>query len=366
MTKIPTIAHRRLISQRISTPTANDPLDIVRWMGAMQAQDYHQAVWALGARMAQPSLRAVEAALANETIVRAWPMRGTIHFVPAQDAGWMLRLTAVRMIAKDARRQQQLALDGAILSRCEVVITATLQGKNRLTRPQLFALLEAAGISTDKQRGYKILWYLAHLGILYIGAMVDKQPTFGLLDECAPNARQLDGQDAWTELARRYFRSHSPATAADFAWWAGITLTEARAAIYNTGSELVSETVTGVTYWHLSTEQINEPSTGVILLPGFDEFFLGYKDRRDMIDAAHLARVCPGGNGIFHPMIVVDGQIVGTWRRTLKRDSVVIETNIFPGHAPVEQEALAAAAQRYADFQQLALRLQPGKNDTAG
>lgn len=356
MTEITTTAHRRLISQRI-TRTLNDPADIVGWMGAMQAQDYYQAVWALGARMTHPSLQAVEAALTHETIIRTWPMRGTLHFVPAQDAAWMLRLTATRMIAKDARRQQQLALDGSILSRCEAIIIAKLEGNNRLTRPQLFAVLEAAGISTDKQRGYHILWYLAQVGIIYISATVDKQPTFGLLDECAPNARQLEEQDAWAELARRYFRSHGSATAADFAWWAGITLTEARAAIRNIGPELVSETVTGVTYWHVSGEQIDNVPTGVALLPGFDEYFLGYKDRRDVIDAAHLTRVCPGGNGIFHPMIIVDGQIIGTWKRTLKRDSMVIETNMFPDHAAIDQDALTTAAQRYAEFQQLALRL---------
>ncbi|MDZ4767370.1 MAG: winged helix DNA-binding domain-containing protein [Chloroflexota bacterium] len=354
------IARARLHNQRIAKPTFDDPAAIVRWMGAMQAQDYHQAVWALGARLAVPTLQAVEAALTAGQIIRTWPMRGTIHFVPPEDALWMLRLTATRMIAKDGRRQRQLELDGATLARCETVIEAALRGGRSLSRPDLLQTLETAGISTTGQRGYHILAYLAQRGLIYIGALEGKQQTFALLDDVAPHPRNLTTQEAWVELARRYFGSHNPATSQDFAWWAGVTLTEARAAIESLRPAVQSEMIDGVTYWHSETSagRVRPAATPeIVLLPGFDEYFLGYKDRAAVIEPEHLTRVCPGGNGVFRPMIVVDGQIVGTWTRTFKKDSVIIEPTRFPDSAPIDADALSVAAGRYANFHGLVLKL---------
>lgn len=356
----PAIARARLHHQGIAIPAFTDPAAVVRWMGAIQAQDYHQAVWALGARLALPSLQAVEAALTAGQIIRTWPMRGTIHFVPPEDALWMLHLTAARMIARDGRRQQELDLDGATLARCETVIMLALRGGKSLSRPNLLQMLETAGISTAGQRGYHILAYLAQLGLICIGALEGKQQTFALLDEVAPHPRHLTTQEAWVELAQRYLASHGPATIQDFAWWTATTITEARAAIEALRPTVHAETLDGVTYWY-SAEAAStgvgrpEPTNTVVLLAGFDEYFLGYKDRGAVIAPEHLTQVCPGGNGVFRPMIVVNGQIVGTWTRTFKKDSVIITPHLFPDSAPIDHEALTVAAQRYADFHGVAL-----------
>lgn len=358
MSLFSSIAAHRVVNQRIEARDFTDPADIVRWMGAMQAQDYHQAVWALGARMAQPSLNTIEAALNEARIIRTWTQRGTIHFAPPEDVRWMLRVTAERMIAKDARRQAQLGLDVRVLAQCENVMAAALSGGKRLTRPEVLQTLEQAGISTEKQRGYHILWFFGQRGLIYIGAMNGKQQTFGLLDECAPNPREIGMQDAWAELARRYFRSHGMATVQDFAWWAGITLTEARAALDMIRDEVISETFDGMTYWHSATGAPPRHTEHVVLLPGFDEYFLGYKDRTDVIETAHQTFVCPGNNGVFFPMIVVDGQIVGTWKRSFRKDQVMIEPSVFPGHRAIDRSAFDAAAQRYADFHGLSMHVE--------
>ncbi len=112
------IAYQRLASQRISGARFDKPEEVVRWMGAMQAQDYGQALWAIGLRTRGATVADIEQAIADRKIVRTWPMRGTIHFVPAEDAQWMLKLGAARMLAADSRRQEQLELDDAIMERC--------------------------------------------------------------------------------------------------------------------------------------------------------------------------------------------------------------------------------------------------------
>lgn len=350
------IGRMRLHQQAVLPTRFDTPAEIVRWMGAMQAQDYHQAVWAIGARLHQPMLSAVEAAIEQGAIVRTWPMRGTIHFVPAADARWMVRLTATRIIERDARRQNQLELDSAILSRCERLVTDALVGGQRLTRSALLQALDDAGISTANQRGYHILWFLAQLGLIAIGPMAGKEQTFVLLDEWAPQARDLTGGDALAELTRRYFVSHGPATVHDFAWWAGLTLKEARAGLDSIAAEVEHERIAGVSYWWSRDAAALPLDDGQIaLLPGFDEFFLGYQDRGAVIDPADLQQVCPGGNGVFKPMIVAGGRIVGTWKRTLKKTHVQIVPEPFTALDAEAHEALVAAAGRYAGFHDLGL-----------
>ena len=240
---------QRLSSQRIAGPKFEHPAEVVRWMGAIQAQDYAQGVWAIGLRTASATLADVEQAIADRKIARTWPMRGTIHFVPPEDVRWILQLTAARLLAGGRSRQAQLGLDQAILERSRQLFQDALQGGRRLTRPEMMALLEGAGISTEKQRGYNILVYAALTGLICMGPMQKKQQTFVLLDEWAPHPRALSKEEALAELARRYFCGHGPATLADFARWAGLTLTDARAGLAGAGADLVPETIAGEKYW---------------------------------------------------------------------------------------------------------------------
>ncbi len=152
------LAQLRLYNQRIVGPKFADPDEVVRWLGAIQAQDYLQALWAIGLRTQQSTVTDIEQAIVERKIVRTWPMRGTIHFVPPEDAKWMLKLSASRMIAMDGRRLEQLGLDHAIMERCKELFYDALTGGKRLSRSNMMALLEDAGISTKDQRGYHILW----------------------------------------------------------------------------------------------------------------------------------------------------------------------------------------------------------------
>jgi hypothetical protein len=278
-------------------------------------------------------------------------MRGTLHFVAAEDAKWMLELLAPRRLAADRSRRKQLELDESTLADCERLVQEALRGGKRLARSEMMRLLQDAQINPKGQRGYHILWYLAQIGLICLGPLQDKEQTFVLLDEWVPAPRQLARDEALAELATRYFASHGPATVDDFATWAGLTLADARSGIETTKSGLCSEKYGDKEFWSASgaPDHATHDTSGVYLLPGFDEYLLGYKDRRAVLASEHAGKVVPGGNGIFFPIIVVDGQVVGTWRRELKRSCVAITLHPFT-QLDVAEESIRAAAKRFSDF----------------
>jgi hypothetical protein len=335
----------------------------------MQAQDYAGTMWAIALRMQQPSQSAIDLAITNRSIVRTWPMRGTLHFVAAADVRWMLKLLAPRIIASTGGRHRQLGLDEATFARSREVLGQALQGGNQLTRPEIFSLLEQNNISPAGQRGIHIIGRLAHEGLLCFGVTKGKQPTFVLLDEWLPPAttKVLTYEESLAELAQRYFSSHGPATLQDLVRWASLKVTEAR-----TGLEMVKAQFTSITdvgdgqtyYWLPPTsesadEKIPEQVHDVHLLPGFDEYLLGYRDRQAALDPAYSQRVVPGGNGMFMPTIVSDGQVVGIWKRNTAKSKAAkqkatlpITPDFFTELDSTQLDNLAAAAKRYADFMQ--------------
>ena len=344
------IARRRLSSQRIDGEKFEKPEEVVRWLGAIQAQDYAQALWAVGLRLRSATVADVERAIADARIVRTWPMRGTIHFVPSEDVGWMLKLAASRMIARDGRRLEQLGLDEGVMERCGALFRDALGGGKRLPRPEMMRLLEDAGIRTDGQRGYHVLWYLSQVALICPGPMHDKQQTFVLLDEWVPHPRELSREESLAELAGRYFASHGPATVHDFARWTGLTVTESREAV-EAAPGLVPEKIAGKEYWTSEDARGHAAGdgSGVHLLPGFDEYLLGYKDRGAVLAAEHASRIVPGGNGVFLPTIVIGGQVVGTWRRKLKKNSVGITLKPF-ARLGDQEERVIEATETYGAF----------------
>jgi len=339
------IGLHRLLNQHITGAKFQNPADVVQWMGAMQAQDYHQALWAIGLRMHAATVAQVEQAIAAGQILRTWPMRGTLHCVPPDDAKWMLKLCASRVLAADARRMGQLDLTPATMERCQAVFVAALSGGKRLTRAAMLTLLENAGISTTGQRGYHILWYLAQSGVICMGPMDGKQQTFVLLDDWAPHARNLSREESLAQLTRRFFTSHGPATLADFARWSGLTMTDAKAGVRMNSDALIAADIDGTEYWlsHEQAEQTLDAAAGVYLLPGFDEYVLGYKDRSAVLAAEHAQKIVPGNNGIFFSTVVIDGQIVGVWKRTRTRKGVDIAFEPFTAFGEREAQVVAAA-----------------------
>ena len=342
-------AHQRLRNQSIARTTFAQPSEVVAWLGAVQAQDYLGALWAVGLRTQNAVEADVEKALADKTIIRTWPMRRTLHFVAAADIRWMLELLTPRMVNGMARRLHvHFGLDEATFGRSKDLFIRALEGGKQLSRTAMYEALEAGGIAAGEMRGLHILSRLAQDGVICFGMREGKQQTFALLEEWAPTAKQMERDAALAELARRYFTSHAPATLQDFIWWSGLTVADAQAALKMAKPQLVKEVIEGQTYWLASSQPAaKEKSPKAYLLPAYDEYTVAYKNRSAVLNPLYAKQ---SGNGIFSSTIVIDGQVVGTWKRTMKKDTLIITPSPFEKLSKPNVRALAEAADRYGKF----------------
>jgi winged helix DNA-binding protein len=343
------IAHRRLYNQYISRATFENASDVVARLGALQGQDYLGVLWAIGLRMRHATEANIEQAIADRTIVRSWPMRGTLHYVAAADIRWLLKLMEPRAIASSAFRNRQLELDDATFAKSDKVLARKLEGGKQLTRPELAAALERAGISTANYRLAHILYRASILRLICFGARRGKQLTFTLFDEWVPECKTIERDEALAELARRYFTSHGPATLQDFIWWSGLKAADARASIEMVKPQFMQEVVGDQTYWFSQSAPIKKDATKVYLLPPFDEYTVAYKDRSAVLDPTY-AKLMNTGYGIFKPIVVVDGEIAGIWKREVKKNSLKIAVSPFNSLTKSNQQKIARAADRYAEF----------------
>ncbi len=342
------IAHQRLHNQLISQSLMEKPGDVVRCLGPVQAQDYAGAKWALGLRLQSATHNDIEQAFSDGAILRTHLMRPTWHFVSPADIRWILALTAPRVNAISAYYYRKQELDDAVFSRSNAALEKALQGGNQLTRPEIQSILGHAGIATNDLRFTHIMMRAELDMIVCSGARRGKQFTYALLDERAPDAPMLERNEALAELARRYFSSRGPATLEDFVWWSGLTATDARAGLAMVRSEFIHEIIDDRTYWFSPSMPIAKDAVLTAhLLPPYDEYTIAYKDRSAVLDPAYIIQT---RNGIFSPIIIMDGCIVGTWKRTFKKDSVLIETSLFSPLNESETRAISAAIGRYGAF----------------
>ena len=351
------IAAQRLAAQQIAGRAFSKPAELVAWMGAVQAQEPLAARWAVGLRLGgrgggAAGAGAIEDALADGSLLRTHVMRWTWQLVTPADLHWMLPLVAPRLMTRAARRHRELALDAKTFQRAEAAFTRALADGAHRTRAELGAALRAAGVAPDGQRLGHLLGHAELQGLICSGAPRAKQATWALLAGRASRAAgALTRDEALAELARRYFRSRGPATAADFAWWSGLAPAEARAGLAAVASELASQTLAGVTYWRARQAPRVPPAAlaDAYLLPAFDEYLIAYRDRTAVLSAGEARRINAGG-GLLAPTVVVGGRVVGTWRRTLGRGRVTIALSLFGKPTPRDRTRIEAAAARYGAF----------------
>lgn len=347
----PAIAHQRLHNQHIATASFEKPADVVQWMGAVQAQEYLGALWAVGLRTRQASAVDVEQAMADGVIIRTHPMRDTWHFVAAEDIHWLLTLMAPGRIARNAPWYRRLELDNATIAASHTAFRKTLQGGKSLTRRELTAALEQAGISTRELRLTFLLARAEIEGVICSGPRRGKQFTYRLLDELVPVYKPLQRDEALAELARRYFTSHGPATLQDFVWWSGLKVADARAGLETVKSHFTHEIIDGQTYWFSpSTPPAQDLAERAYLLPSYDEYTVSYKDRSAVFDTAHTSKLGSRANILFNHIIVLNGRVVGLWAREMQKDTVVITPKLFIPLNQAEKDAIAAPAARYGAF----------------
>lgn len=351
----------RMVSLLLDAPAPRRPLDVVRWFGAMQAQDVASGHWSLGLRCAGSTDATIVDAFETRDVVRTWPMRGTIHLVPAEDVRWMLELTGSRMLATSVRRRENLGLTLADAELATTVLEQALRQRHVLTRAEAIAGMADAGINVSEQRSYHLLWYAAQIGVTCIGPQRGSDQTFVLVSEWAPVQVRHTRDEALAELFLRFVRSHGPVPLQDFAGWTGLPMGDTKkAAKANDGRVRTIASAAGELW--VTTELAEHLAAGiephpVVVAPGFDEFMLGYKDRTLQVPEGAFDRIVPGGNGMFRATVVAGGVAVATWKRTMRANKVVVDVEAIAKITPPQRKQMRAAFERYAGFLDTGLEL---------
>jgi hypothetical protein len=349
--KTPDLLRLRLHNQQLTDPRGRSPQHVVSSLVAMQAQEYAMAKWAIALRLKIPAGDAdIARAFDDGKILRTHAMRPTWHFVAPADIRWLLCLTGPRVHAACGYLYRRFELTGAVFRRSDAIIARALEHGRFLTRTALQTELARAGIKAAGTRLAGIVIHAEQEGLICSGPREGRQFTYALLESRAPDAAVLSRDAALAELARRYFASRGPATAHDFACWSGLTLADARAGVESLGSGFERETADGKVWVFRPQRPAPRPAAGsAFLLPDYDEYGMSYKDRGALLPSA-------SGSGsrritlAYNRMIVVDGKIVGSWRRSLERGSLRIETDYIVPMNRARVAAVARAARRYAAF----------------
>jgi hypothetical protein len=345
------LALLRLVAQRLAGPGDGSPADVVRRLLAVQGQDYSGALTSVALRSAGAKRGDVEAALDRGEVVRSWPMRGTLHLVAAEDLGWLRALCGPRVLARAAKQGEQLGIDGRDAERARELAEISLSAGRRLGRAALLQALADGGVDVSGQRGYHLLWYAAQTNTIVLGPTDGREQQFVRSAEWIRAPRRMDGEEALRELALRFFTGHGPATVADLVRWSGLTARAVRTGLALAADELARTEVDGTVHWlHPGTPDLlaqhRREAAGLFLLPGFDEFVLGYADRSCAVPAAFADRVVPGGNGMFRATVVRGGRVVGTWRWTGRGAHRTVAAEPFTAFAADVTAAILEAAAR--------------------
>jgi len=326
----------------------------VRRLGAVQAQDFAAARWVLGARVPGSVSADVDAAIESREVVRSWPMRGTLHLLPTETLRPILGVTRPRIMQRAATRHRQLELDREVYARARGLAEAALAGGASLSREELLATWESAGIRTTGQRGYHLIWWLAQDAVVCCGPVEGRGQRFVLLDEWAPSTGRVpDHDETLANLFVAYAAGHGPVTVRDFAWWSGLTLTEARTALAAAGDALASfddeRLVAADADWAADPRSTTPRTSRRTVLAAFDEYFLGYTDRSDVCDPLHAPRVVPGLNGVFQPILVNGAGVVeGLWKVTRAKGAASVALEGFD--RSIDPSGYARALVRWARF----------------
>jgi hypothetical protein len=339
------IISQRLINQQIAATSLKKPVEIVRWFGAMQSQEYAMAKWAIGMRLPGIKDAAVEEAFNRGEILRTHIMRPTWHFVLPEDIKWMQKLTSPRVHTVAGSMYRKLGLDKKVFKKSTDLIAKALQNENYLNRTELKAILEKAKLSTDTVVTAHYLMYAELECVICSGPRKGKQFTYALMDERAPKAKELSREESLAELARRYFTSRAPATANDFSWWSGLTIEDAKKGIAGLGKDFYRVIIDKREYVCFGEVDFKTSSPkATFLMPDYDEYGIAYKNRNEIL---------PPGNTndlFFSHLLVIDGKVAGTWSQEKKGKSPEVKTKLFIKLNKRQEEGLKKAVKRFHDF----------------
>jgi winged helix DNA-binding protein len=338
------VADLRLQNQRITRPGPRPAEKVVAWFGAVQAQEYGPAKWGLALRSpAGTTDAAIERAIQRGRILRTHVLRPTWHFVTPADIRWMLELTAPRVQRIMSSYDRRLGLGAAVMTRAAGVLERALGDHGCLTRRELGAHLQRAGLPSTSMAQAHIAMYAELEGLICSGPRRGKQSTYVLVADRAPSAPRLQRDEALAELTRRYFRSHGPATIRDFVWWSGLKTVDIRRGLEIIGAR--QREVDGLKYWTVGRDPRSAPrSKGLLhLLPIYDEYLVAYRDHRVVPRPAYAL-------GNFQHALVIGGQVAGTWRIVARGKGLAMDVRTRSRLTPAGRRGLAQAVTHYRGF----------------
>ncbi|GJH39987.1 hypothetical protein RCZ04_05370 [Capnocytophaga sp. HP1101] len=342
----------RLVHQHLIAPLHNTPEAIVAWQGAMQAQDYNYFRWAIGIRQCVPQLNLLQEAFANAQLLRLHLLRCTVQVVAADDIAWLTALCKDRNLRtlQSWLSTIKAQFSEAHFAEVAVALQEMLQGGKSLAKKSIANELSALGLLPDEKHLTSLLLRAEIEGVIASGEMNGKNATWALVSERVPATPTLIYEDSLTLLARKYFRSHSPATVEDFAWWSGLPLTQCKKAIENIATELEEILVENISmYLYRNNFKLPDYSKAVHLLPPYDEYLIGYKSRWIALQEQHEAKA-HNKNGLFYPVLLHEGRVVGKWKGSIDKQNTPLTTELFAEKSKIKKTALREAEKRFEQF----------------
>jgi hypothetical protein len=345
------IAALRLFNQQISAPEYADAHTLLKHMGAMQAQDFRSAIWAIGLRLKGVNISAFEKAYDSGKILRTHVMRPTWHMVARENINWILDLTAPQVLSQTKGRYQDLELTTHMLNKSHTVLTKALEDSNHLTREEILAVLKNHKLPVAAQQLSHILMNAELHKVICSGRLKNKKISYALFDERVPKRAELHHEEALAKLARIYFTSHGPALIEDFQWWSGLSLGKVRLGIAAIEKELSVEIIGNKKFYFFENVRFKRAEMNAhYLLPAFDEFIISYKDRSGMFTSNTYTKAV-STNGIFRPVVATaKGQIIGIWNQTTKPGERSLELQFFENVSLGISQAIEKELIRYSNF----------------
>lgn len=329
------LSRSRLVGEPFVSPAA-----VVAGLCAVQSQDLLGAAWAVGQRSAA-SHAEVMGAYDRGEILRTHVLRPTWHFVSPADLRWMLALSAPRIHRQSAPYYARSGLTERVRGRAGERIARALEGGRFLTREELAAELARARIVVEKEALAYVMMHAELEGIVTSGPMRKKAATYALVSDRVPKTRPLDRDEALGAIVRRYFDGHAPASERDCAWWAGLTLGEVRR-----GIEIAGDAIAVREGRVHSTSHVPRPAKvapRAHFLSNYDEYLIAYQDRSDFFSSEAVKLLGPADRVFAAHFVLVDGKLVGGWRRLLSKKELVLEAAIVPLRTATAKKALASA-----------------------
>lgn len=343
----------RLNSQMLVNQSLDNPKDIVSHMGVIQSQDFAWSLWAVGMRQRKPDLQSVIGSISSGSIVRSHLLRTTVQTVSADDYWMMVNLCREASLRsmKPWGSIMRTHISEELFQEALSAFPEILKDGASLTKKQIADHFTAMKFPSTEAH---IRLYIVRAeieGLIASGENDGRHQTWALTKSRIPKPDKEQSEEKSLQLlARKYFKSHSPATLEDFTWWTGLQKSKCRNAIEQIAPELEEVDIDGQRMFvHKDSLTMPNDETSLIFLPPYDEYLIGYKSRYLCIESRH-EHIAYNKFGIFKPVILYNGKVCGNWKLEGKGKQNIITTELFRYNSKVGIRKLGNETKRVQTF----------------